>query len=400
MSFQVNVVLTLAGANTGPFNIFSNLNYSQAVASGIQKSDIISGVIVTVPDGATSVRVVNQGGVCDGRYVDITIGGYPTPTPTQTPTSTTPLQYYYSLVDYTTACNNGSILSTPVFDNSNDFCSANTISGGTIYTISTGTDFWVSLNGNYRKAHTRTPNLGVADFPDHGCGNCSAGITPTPTHTPTPTPINAFFGYILTQAPTIPADCDNGGTHAVKIDGNVPVWQYQTNVDVFGNGAIASDYGYFNSNTYTRLADFGLTSGTTYYVTCGACPKQIGGGNGQYASFVYHGGNSVTLSGAYDCPSFYEFHVYTGSTPTTVNHNKTIKNVAFDILTLQPALLPNNPLGFYDGNYYYNIADGTPFNGISGTYYACDNTTTVGTITSNGDPLGAGYFAAFSGGGV
>ena len=73
----VNIKLTTAGADTGPFNIFSNAdNYVTAVATDVPKIDIAvppsqTGYNVTIPDQATIVRVASTG-TCTG-FVNIPI---------------------------------------------------------------------------------------------------------------------------------------------------------------------------------------------------------------------------------------------------------------------------------------------------------------------------------------
>jgi len=91
MSFQVTVTLTVAGGNTGPFNIYQDYDsYANPVATNVAKSDLLAGYIVTVGDGATIVRVQSENSTCS-NYVNLNINGpgtTPTPTPTLTPTPT------------------------------------------------------------------------------------------------------------------------------------------------------------------------------------------------------------------------------------------------------------------------------------------------------------------------
>jgi len=66
----VNVKLTTAGLDTGPFNIFSNAdNYVTAVATNVDWAAIASppstGYNVTVPDQATFIKVASAG-ICTG----------------------------------------------------------------------------------------------------------------------------------------------------------------------------------------------------------------------------------------------------------------------------------------------------------------------------------------------
>lgn len=82
MAKTVTITLAAAGADTGPFNIFSNLDYVTPINTGVLKADLlsISGFTSTVvPDAATSVRVKSNSVGCT-NYVDMTITN-PTPVP-------------------------------------------------------------------------------------------------------------------------------------------------------------------------------------------------------------------------------------------------------------------------------------------------------------------------------
>lgn len=78
MSQTVIITIAAAGTDTGPFNIFSNLDYVTPFATGIAKSALLAGYTSTVvPDGATSVRVKSNSASCT-NYVDMSITGGPT----------------------------------------------------------------------------------------------------------------------------------------------------------------------------------------------------------------------------------------------------------------------------------------------------------------------------------
>ena len=81
MSQTVEITIAAAGADTGPFNIYSNLDYVTPINTGVLKSELLSGYVSSVvPDAATSVRVKSNSVGCT-NYVDMTITD-PTPTPT------------------------------------------------------------------------------------------------------------------------------------------------------------------------------------------------------------------------------------------------------------------------------------------------------------------------------
>lgn len=69
----VLLTLTTAGADTGPFNLFSNLDeYTSAFETGVLKVDLESGYLsYLVPDGTTTIRVMSDGACLN--YVDLQI---------------------------------------------------------------------------------------------------------------------------------------------------------------------------------------------------------------------------------------------------------------------------------------------------------------------------------------
>ncbi len=88
MAQTVLVTLTVAGADTGPFNIYSDADgYSVPVAIGVSKASLLAGYNVTVPDAATIIKVQSTG-VCT-NFDLIPIGITTTTSTSTTSTSTT-----------------------------------------------------------------------------------------------------------------------------------------------------------------------------------------------------------------------------------------------------------------------------------------------------------------------
>lgn len=86
----VLITLTTAGTDSGPFNLYSNLDgYVTPFATGVAKSALVSGYSSSaVPNSTTIIRVTSTG-VCT-NHIDITIGLVPTTTTTTiAPTTTT-----------------------------------------------------------------------------------------------------------------------------------------------------------------------------------------------------------------------------------------------------------------------------------------------------------------------
>lgn len=74
---SVKITLTTAGAGTGPFNIYSNIDqFTTPFETNIAKSSLEAGYTSTsVPDAATTIRVESTGTTCSGFYTDLAITG-------------------------------------------------------------------------------------------------------------------------------------------------------------------------------------------------------------------------------------------------------------------------------------------------------------------------------------
>jgi hypothetical protein len=74
MAKTVIITLAAAGTDTGPFNLFSDIDsYTSAFATGIAKSALLAGYTSSlVPDAATIIRVKSNNANCT-NYVDMTI---------------------------------------------------------------------------------------------------------------------------------------------------------------------------------------------------------------------------------------------------------------------------------------------------------------------------------------
>jgi hypothetical protein len=85
----VLITLTLAGADTGPFNIYSNSDgYTTPLATGVAKSALLAGYsLAGVPNDATIIRVTSTG-TCTNS-IDMVIANTTTTTTTSSSTTTT-----------------------------------------------------------------------------------------------------------------------------------------------------------------------------------------------------------------------------------------------------------------------------------------------------------------------
>lgn len=81
----VLITLTTAGTDSGPFDLYSNLDgYTSAFETGVSKASLLAGYSsALVPDYTTTVRVKSNG-LCL-NYVDIVLGATTSTTTTSLP---------------------------------------------------------------------------------------------------------------------------------------------------------------------------------------------------------------------------------------------------------------------------------------------------------------------------
>lgn len=100
---NVLITLTTAGADTGPFNLYSNVDsYTTAFQTNVAKSALVAGYLSTVVPASTNTIRVKSTGLCT-NYIDIYVTGSGTTTTTTTgtpttTTTTTQVVTYYNVV--------------------------------------------------------------------------------------------------------------------------------------------------------------------------------------------------------------------------------------------------------------------------------------------------------------
>jgi len=84
------ITLTVAGTDSGPFNLYSDLDgYISAFETAVDKGDLLAGYLsVLVPDGTNTVRVMSVGLYCN-TYVDIVLEALTTTSTTTVALTTT-----------------------------------------------------------------------------------------------------------------------------------------------------------------------------------------------------------------------------------------------------------------------------------------------------------------------
>jgi len=107
MAQTVLITLTTAGADTGPFNLYSNIDgYTVPFESSISKAALEAGFTsYLVPDGTLTIRVQSMGPLCE-NFLDLAIVTTTTTTTTTSTTTTTttteaPSEFYYTVNVYT-----------------------------------------------------------------------------------------------------------------------------------------------------------------------------------------------------------------------------------------------------------------------------------------------------------
>ena len=83
----VLITLTTAGTDTGPFNLYSNVDgYVSAFETGVSKSALVAGYSsALVPNGTTTIRIKSTGTCVN--YIDVTVVTTTTTTSSTTSTS-------------------------------------------------------------------------------------------------------------------------------------------------------------------------------------------------------------------------------------------------------------------------------------------------------------------------
>jgi len=90
---NVIITLTTAGIDTGPFDLYSNVDsYVTPFANNVDKSALVAGYNSSaVPNGTTTIRVKSDG-TCT-NFVDLAVQGIPITTTTTTTTLTAQCSY-------------------------------------------------------------------------------------------------------------------------------------------------------------------------------------------------------------------------------------------------------------------------------------------------------------------
>lgn len=89
---DVLITLTTAGTDTGPFNLFSDVDgFTSPFETGVSRGDLLAGYATNLAPGSTTIVRVKSNGLCI-NFIDIVL------TAPTTTTTTTTCPTYYELV--------------------------------------------------------------------------------------------------------------------------------------------------------------------------------------------------------------------------------------------------------------------------------------------------------------
>ncbi len=149
----VTIILTTAGTDTGPFNLYSDVDgFVSAFETGVSKAALLAGYTTSlVPNGTTIIRVMSANILCT-NFIDIVIGGECTTTTTTSSTSTTtstttevpPTTTTTTTTEAPVDCTEYSVVGSPSisiewFACSGEFLTQTVGSGGILICAETGT---------------------------------------------------------------------------------------------------------------------------------------------------------------------------------------------------------------------------------------------------------------------
>ena len=244
----------------------------------------------------------------------------PTVTPTNTVTPTSTSTYFTGTVQIGSSASAACFapqITTTVSSNNNSFCSAGTLSGAGLASLSNG-NYYVSYNGNTINITISGAPTTVATVTSSGCSTCP---TPTPTTTPTntPTPTNTSTPAVTpTKTPT-PTP-----TSTVPPSYSVAIYAQHN-----GGGTTNAYIWYtIDGSNYYKVSSTIVTSSCAYIgtinVPVGSGLTLSAGTDAQATSYFTNG-----ITGANNCASVTNptsctyTPVITGNTSISLKHNNS-----------------------------------------------------------------------------
>lgn len=312
---SVLITLTAAGADTGPFNLYSNTDgYVTAFETNVSKILLVGGYTSTlVPNGTTTIRVKsNNPGLCV-NYVDLAVSGITTTTTTST--TAVPSGFYWINSGLTNSFSGSFMRLTSPYTSSN-FLNNQSLTSGTTkawtssppipLAFTTSSFFFIGVPSNLGISGTATLTMSPSGNNYNATlvtGATSSSLIFTGVNTTSQTSMNVSLytstGTTSTTSTTTAAP--NSFVEDYSANKNIQTWTLSANSSpIAGNTVFPTvaypAINYFNiasSYTGTIVLQFTVqyTPGTVYALFAGS-----GSGGPHAATPVYQynsGGYSV-----------------------------------------------------------------------------------------------------------
>jgi hypothetical protein len=338
---NVLITLTTAGADTGPFNLYSNVDsYTTPFETGVAKSALVAGYLTAlVPTSTNTVRVKSTG-LCT-NYIDIYVTGSGTTTttttivPPTTTTTTTQIITYYNVV----LCGT----STPGIIRYNG---PNNVSIGVVVQSTNGQCYTISSVG------TGPETVGTLLTQFVSCGACEVAPPPTTTTTSTSTSTSTTTSTSTSTTTTTTTATPTTTTTTTATPPSCGLYRVVNNDSVdrqvywydCGTSSLVIDTVFANSNYNTTCANYGTvgtdaTSFTIDFLTSCTAPTTT----------------TTSTSTTAPPPSLYEFRV-SGGTQTAPDACLLGSPGIYTVYSTDPN--PENNATLYTTNY---VDEGTIF---------------------------------------
>lgn len=372
---DVLITLTTAGADTGPFNLYSNVDsYTTAFETGVAKSALVAGYLSTVVPASTTYVRVKSTGRCT-NYIDIFVVGSATTTttttnvPPTTTTTTTEVVTYYNVV----LCGT----STPSVIRHNG---PNNVTLGVVVQSSNGSCYTVSSVG------TGPETVGTLLTQFNDCATCQGAPPPTTTTTTTATPTTTTTTTASPTTTTTTTTATPTTTTTTTAGGGGACYTYTA----FNNSAEVNPLSWTNCDGSPAVEN---VQPFQEFTTPCALQNSVSGPNFTITTLARcddptppttttttapPATTTTTTTGGINHPYQFPITVGWGNQPSACNDASTNISVWGDF----PQFIDNN-------TYYYTQISNIPYDG-SNLYYRNTNGSQYVQISSTGQRLDQG----------
>jgi hypothetical protein len=326
---NVLITLTTAGADTGPFNLYSNVDsYTTAFQTNVAKSALVAGYLSTVVPASTNTIRVKSTGLCT-NYIDIYVTGSGTTTTTTTgtpttTTTTTQVVTYYNVV----LCGT----STPGVIRHNG---PNNVTLGVVVQSTNGQCYTISSVG------TGPETVGTLLTQFVSCGACEVAPPPTTTTTSTSTSTSTTTSTSTSTSTTT--------TTTTSILTSCQEWRNDTLEE--------ATVTYTPCNSVTPVSGYALATTSSICAVFGSVTVTVGGPLTEVGSCDTPAPTTTTTSTSTTAPppGLYEFRV-SGGTQTAPDACLLGSPGTYTVYSTDPN--PENNATLYTTNY---VDEGTIF---------------------------------------